>query len=390
MRLGNISRALSSICILRHLVILHSFRETLRLKKKPGLPDGSIVHFPLSFTRDLRLFGHLFWQRKILRSKLPVFAETYNTPDRLRALGNKHSDQRYDLVFAFKTVMAPYALHLKESGIAERAVLDIDDIESETLDRFSQLAGLEKQPVLSRQYKELAWRYREFENQYFPGFDLLYVCSGVDREKLAKRFPDSRIEILPNAVEMAGLPVREHRNRTFTFGFIGTLGYLPNRDAVSYFCKEILPIIRGKSQIPFQVLIAGTGLPNSLKKELKHIPECTLPGGVDDVDAFYGNVDAVIVPIRTGGGTRIKILEAFAHNRPVVATAIGIEGIEAVPDTHFLLGDSAEDFAAQCVEIMGNKELGSRLVENALTLVKREYGLNNVAAVLRDKILETG
>jgi glycosyltransferase involved in cell wall biosynthesis len=138
------------------------------------------------------------------------------------------------------------------------------------------------------------------------------------------------------------------------------------------------------------VLIAGQGLPAALKKELANIQEIQLMGWVDDPGAFYGKVDAALVPIRAGGGTRIKMLEAFACKRPVVATSIGAEGLEAAPETHFLLGDSAEDFADQCVRIMDDKGLGSRLVEKAFTLVKRKYGLNNIAAVLRDTLWKAG
>src|SRR5205814_10238117 len=100
---------------------------------------------------------------------------------------------------------------------------------------------------------------------------------------------------------------------------------------------------------------------------------------VPDAAPCYRAADAIVVPVRAGGGTRIKVLEAFSYRRPVVSTSIGIEGIDAHDAEHVLLADTADVFAEQCVRLMRDAALAERLTEDALSLVKRAYSLEAVA-----------
>ena len=106
---------------------------------------------------------------------------------------------------------------------------------------------------------------------------------------------------------------------------------------------------------------------------LRSHPCVRLLGAVPEVRPLYEAADAAIVPLRAGGGTRIKILEAFSYRRPVVSTTIGAEGITATPGIEILLGDTAEDFAARCVDLMRAPDLADRLAANALCLVTNAY-----------------
>src|SRR5690606_28854424 len=101
------------------------------------------------------------------------------------------------------------------------------------------------------------------------------------------------------------------------------------------------PMVRAATEREALIRIVGSGAPPGLS-EVRRLEGVRLIGRVADVGPEYGDADAVIVPIRGGGGTRIKVLEAFAHGRPVVSTSMGIEGIEATPETHYLAGDTAE------------------------------------------------
>jgi glycosyltransferase involved in cell wall biosynthesis len=101
----------------------------------------------------------------------------------------------------------------------------------------------------------------------------------------------------------------------------------------------------------------------------------TLVGEVEDVAPCYAAADAVVIPIRSGGGTRIKILEAFAYKKPVISTSMGMEGIEAVHGVDVMIADTPEDFARCCQQVMADQELRERLVTNAYHLVTRAYSL---------------
>jgi polysaccharide biosynthesis protein PslH len=137
------------------------------------------------------------------------------------------------------------------------------------------------------------------------------------------------VRVAPNAVR---LPEREPTTtaaeRPFTFLFVGTFGYYPNDDAAGFFCREVLPLLRETAPGPFRVNVIGRGGGREVQS-LGSLPEVTVIGEVPDMANYYRASDAVIVPVRSGGGTRIKVLEAFSFERPVVATTIGIEGIDA-------------------------------------------------------------
>ena len=107
-----------------------------------------------------------------------------------------------------------------------------------------------------------------------------------------------------------------------------------------------------------------------------------LIGAVPDVAGEYADADAVIVPVRAGGGTRIKVLEAFAYRRPLITTSAGLEGIEALPEEHCLIADTPGEFATQCLRLMRNPELGREVAERAYALVTSRYSPEVVARLV--------
>ncbi len=115
---------------------------------------------------------------------------------------------------------------------------------------------------------------------------------------------------------------------------------------------------------------------------LRDVPEVQLVGAVPDLAPWYSSADAVLVPLRAGGGTRIKVLEAFAHRRPVVSTAVGAEGTAARDEEHLLLGDTPETFARQCARLMAEPDLGEQLAARAFDLFSRTYTTAAVARAL--------
>jgi glycosyltransferase involved in cell wall biosynthesis len=183
---------------------------------------------------------------------------------------------------------------------------------------------------------------------------------------------------LPNALPLPDpLPAPE-RGGPFTFLFIGTLGYYPNEDAIVYFCTQVLPLIRERAPREVRVIIAGSGATPALQ-QLVGTPGVELIGPVPDVATAYREAHAVVVPIRAGGGTRIKVLEAFSYRRPVIATSVGIEGIAAEPDQHYLRGDTPRELADQCLRLLDDPGLAERLADAAHALFTREYTIQAAA-----------
>jgi glycosyltransferase involved in cell wall biosynthesis len=167
----------------------------------------------------------------------------------------------------------------------------------------------------------------------------------------------------------------------FTFFFVGTLGYYPNEDGVRYLCAEIVPRIRELAGHNFVVNIAGTGASRSLRQAMS-VPQVRFLDSVPDLHPWYAQADAVVAPVRAGGGTRIKILEAFSYQRPVVATSTAMEGIEARAEEHVVIGDTPAAFAQQCARLMVDGELRERLARNALALLLQLYTIESLRRAL--------
>jgi glycosyltransferase involved in cell wall biosynthesis len=129
------------------------------------------------------------------------------------------------------------------------------------------------------------------------------------------------------------------------------------------------------------VNIAGFGDMRPLRPLIR-IPEVRLIGAVPEVQPWMEEADAVVVPVRAGGGTRIKILEAFSFQRPVVSTSTGTEGIAARDGEHLLISDTPEKFAGQCLRLMSDPALGARLAANARRLVEDEYSMEALARTM--------
>jgi len=144
----------------------------------------------------------------------------------------------------------------------------------------------------------------------FRLFDRVYVCSETDRRELFER-SQAEIRVLPNAVRLPESVSPRVAGSIFRFLFVGTLSYYPNQDGVRFFCTQVLPILRERARRPFVVNVVGprdsAGLRDLASREVR------LAGPVTDLRLWYDESDAVVVPIRAGGGTRIKILEAFSY-----------------------------------------------------------------------------
>jgi glycosyltransferase involved in cell wall biosynthesis len=157
---------------------------------------------------------------------------------------------------------------------------------------------------------------------------------------------------------------------------LGSLDWSPNRDAAEWFAMEIWPLVR--EEIPgARCTIAGSRPPKNL---LTNAPAgVTLAGFVEDLDALYAEADVMAVPLRVGGGMRIKLLEYFARGKAVVSTRIGAEGNDAVDGEHILLADDAADFAAAVVRLLRDADLARDIGSAARALAVEKYSWECVA-----------
>ena len=282
----------------------------------------------------------------------------------------------FDHIHIFRLYLYPFAEPYIQKNPSAKTHLDLDDIESQSRQRSAALHPENQQ--LSRE----AAQYLALENSILAHCDKIYVCSKMDQELLSQRF-EEKPALVPNTVRIPSPAEALETHDPFTFLFIGNLNHVPNREALLYFTTEILPCIRQKTEQSFKVKIAGRGHPKLLEPFLKE-QEIGALGYVEEVNEAYVQSDALIAPLLSGGGTRIKILESFAHKTPVVATPIGAEGIEANNGEHLLLADNSENFAKHCVKLMEDSQYGKELAAAAYKQVTACYSQEILNKIIHD------
>jgi glycosyltransferase involved in cell wall biosynthesis len=286
--------------------------------------------------------------------------------------------QTFEVIHAYRFDTVPLAIGLAASappGDRPAIHVDLDDVESTTHRRLAELYEMNGRAEEAGIERAEAGRYETEETKLLFSFQRIYVCSSEAAEWLEFRTVAS-IRVVPNAVRPPTRSVWPVTTRPFTFLFVGSLNLYWNEDAVLFLYREVLPRLRSVTQSPFRVRIAGPGAPPALRP-LARSQEVRFAGAVPDISREYAAADAVIVPVRAGRGAHIKVLEAFIHRRPVVATGAGVEGIDVTPEEHCLLADSAGALATHCLRLMRNPDLGTRLSDKAYEFVSSRYAPDN-------------
>jgi polysaccharide biosynthesis protein PslH len=268
----------------------------------------------------------------------------------------------YRAVHVLRLYLAPFAEPYLASRAPDRPVchLDLDDHEVATRRRIADLLWENGDEPAARVQEWEADRYEALSAALLPRFDRAYLAAQADRDLVAASYPGLEVRVLPNVIRPPRPPAPPPDGEPFTFVFVANFDYYPNSDAARYFCAQVLPLLRAGAPGPFRVRFVGASPPPTVRA-LAREPEVTVTGPVADVTPWYESAHAVIVPVRAGGGTRIKILEAFAHRRPVVSTPAGAAGLDVTPGQQLLMARSPVDFAAACARLMRDPALGRAL-----------------------------
>ena len=158
--------------------------------------------------------------------------------------------------------------------------------------------------------------------------------------------------------------------------FVGGNTWWPNRDALEYFSESIVPVIRASGLQP-RVRWVGRATEED-QQTYRREHDIELTGYVDDVRPFVRDADCYVTPLRVGGGTRLKILEAWAMGKAVVSTSIGCEGLEAVDGENILIGDTPESFGEAVISVLRDPTLRDRLGRGGRSTVERRYGWDTI------------
>jgi glycosyltransferase involved in cell wall biosynthesis len=242
---------------------------------------------------------------------------------------------------------------------------------------WQRLAQLETNPI-RRALFEIEWRkLRRREADACRRASLTIAVSEDDRRRLSELAPGARIVSTATGVDTNYFVQNGFKQRATQMVFCGSMDWHPNEDAVFYFADSILPRIR--AEVPDASLTVVGRNPTGRLRELAARTGITVTGTVEDVRPSVGEAAVYVVPLRAGGGTRLKILEALSMSKAVVSTTVGAEGLALESGRHFIAADDPGRFADECVALMRNPERRERLGQEGRCLVETQNSWEIVA-----------
>jgi sugar transferase (PEP-CTERM/EpsH1 system associated) len=261
-------------------------------------------------------------------------------------------------------------------------VLTHHNIESQLMKRR---ADTESNPLAKFYLSQQARKISAYELAECGKFDLNIFVSDTDAASLKNRLPGIRAEVIPNGVDLQYFkldPTDDVAGKP-TLIYTGGMNMFANRDAVLFFLREIWPAI--KQEIPeVRFYAVGQDPPSELLRMADGDSSVVVTGYVDDIRPLVAQSAVYVVPLRVGGGTRLKILDAMAMERAIISTSVGAEGINVTSGKNILLVDAPSEFAARTLELLRNPDLRAKLGLEARKLVESEYSWDRIGGRLQD------
>jgi len=284
------------------------------------------------------------------------------------------AEQSYDVVQVEFANMASYRFTRQQKK--PLLVLDEHNIEYDLQRRTAGSAdGASRKLYNSLNWRKLGWE----EKAAWRRFDGVLLTSQRDAGLLSGVSPTTTTAVIPNGVNVEQFQPSSFDTAPDQLLFFGANNYFPHHDALLYFIDEILPkVVAARPNVKLSIVGPGAQ-PALLARQSRHVE---VVGFVDDVMPHLERASAVVVPLRIGGGTRLKIVEAMAKSKAIVSTRIGAEGLDVSHEHDVLLADSPDDFAQQILRVLADPKLAQKLGQNARTLAEERYAWTAVVRQL--------
>jgi sugar transferase (PEP-CTERM/EpsH1 system associated) len=310
---------------------------------------------------------------------LPYAVAKYRSRPFARKLAALLAEQPHDLVvcdFLFPAVNLPRRLPCP-------AVIFTHNVEAEIWRRHAETKTGIGRILYGMQHA----RMLRFEGRTLRRFEGVLAVSDADRQTFARLYPDAvrrEVHVVPTGVDTDFFAPSPSPDRARSLVFTGSMDWLPNEDAVTYFCREIFPRIRADE--PEATLTIVGRAPTPAVRRLAADAGVTVTGRVDDVRPYMEQAAVYVVPLRIGGGTRLKIFEAMAMGKAVVSTTVGAEGLPVTHGEHLVVADEPHLFSRSVVRLIRDLERRRALEAAARTLVVNRYDWSAVARELEESL----
>ena len=374
--------------LMRHLARRHEI--TYLAFKEPGQLDADVdgmrevASRVETVTRSEPAKGTLgFYADAALHlvDPLPYAVGKYRSREMKRRLRALLEEEAYDLVvcdFLVPAVNLPKRLPCP-------AVIFTHNVEAEIWRRHA----VTKSGAIARAlYRTQHTRMLRFERRTLARFEGILAVSEADRDTFATLYPEAihePVHVVRTGVDTEYFAPAPGDAASRTLVFTGSMDWLPNEDAMQFFCRDILPLIRA-AEPDVTLSIVGRA-PTPAVARLASEPGIRVTGRVDDVRPYMKEAAVYIVPLRIGGGTRLKIFEAMSMGKAVVSTRVGAEGLPVADGEHLLLADEPQAFASTVIDLLRDGERRARLETAARALVLERYDWSAVAGSLEEALV---
>ena len=300
-------------------------------------------------------------------------------PDLICAAFSQH---RFDLIWVCRLYMGAAVLPVLDSSTP--VVVDVDEDDARTLDSIGKLHRLRGETEPAQRCAQESVAFRQLAAQWLPRFDLVVTASEAESRGIRERYGLTKVQTVPNVVPTYPLTFpRQLPPGPPTVLFVGNLDYFPNVDAVDRLTTKIWPLLLRRYPAAELHIVGGGCAPARFAGRTG----VKFHGYVAELAAMYRAANAVVVPLRAGGGSRLKILEAFAAGVPVVASAMGAAGLDLKHEEQLLIADDDVSFAQHVATLLDDPGRADRLAERAARWVRAYHdagiGMRQITAATR-------
>jgi sugar transferase (PEP-CTERM/EpsH1 system associated) len=359
-------------------VLSQKFRMTLLAfaREETSSPELKNVYERIEIVK--RDDGYSF--RRVLQGatgSTPLPLLSYTTEEMKQALGALLNEQEFDLVQVESIHLMNYLPTIRAAHTHPLVVCDWHNVESELMRQYSERDKSFARRTYARRTARLM---NEAEKRALDQFDAHIVVSEEDGERLRQMNSSAQISIIENGVDVTYYAKAQSSAARNRIVFVASMDYHANIDAAINFARNVWPIVhRKKPELVFTIVGRD---PAAAVRQLSSITGIEVTGSVKDVRPYYLEAIVAVVPLRVGGGSRLKILEAMAAGVPVVSTQLGAEGLKVRDGENILLADNDRELAEKIVNVIDNEHLRAEIIGAARALTADRYDWSKLGASL--------
>jgi len=311
--------------------------------------------------------------RQLLFTRRPDMSWRLWSPPFNERLTARLAEQPFDVVEIEGIEMAPYLPTIEAARPRPLIIYDAHNAEWILQQRAFAADISNPGRWVAAAYSWVQWhRLRRYEADLLHRVDHTIAMSAPDKVALRDLAPDAPITVIPNGVDLRAYRQFDGHAIGYDLLFTGKMDFRPNIDAVLWFGQEVLPLIQARRPETTFAIVGQR--PHARLEVLRNLPGITITGYVDDVRPYIAGTTVYVAPLRVGGGTRLKLLEAMAMGKAIVSTSVGAEGFPVVNGQELILSDEPEEFAQEVFDLLENPARRRKLGAAGQTFAQANYG----------------